>query len=404
MRVVMFYHSLLSDWNHGNAHFLRGVAGELVGRGHEVRVYEPGDAWSRVNLVEAYGIAPLLELRGVYPGLRSTLYSADRLDLDEALAGADLVLVHEWNSRDLVRRIGEHRERSAGRGNGGARCRYTLLFHDTHHRSVTDPAAMAGYDLGGYDGVLAFGNAVRDLYLRHGWATRAWTWHEAADVRVFKPLRPWTDRKRARPAGPAARGGPETGDLVWIGNWGDEERTAELQEFLIDPVRELGLKATVYGVRYPEDARAALARAGITYGGWLPNYRVPEIFARHRVTVHVPRRPYAEALPGIPTIRVFEALACGIPLVSAPWSDCERLFAPGRDFLFARDGGEMKRRLRRVLADDRLARELGRSGRRRILARHTCAHRVDELLSIVARLRGTPAPAPASSSRSAQHA
>ena len=44
MRFVLFYHSLLSDWNHGNAHFLRGIAGELQHRGHEVVVYEPRDA------------------------------------------------------------------------------------------------------------------------------------------------------------------------------------------------------------------------------------------------------------------------------------------------------------------------------------------------------------------------
>jgi spore maturation protein CgeB len=100
------------------------------------------------------------------------------------------------------------------------------------------------------------------------------------------------------------------------------------------------------------------------------------------VTVHVPRRPYVEALPGIPTIRPFEALACGIPLVSAPWDDAEGLFRPGRDFLVARDGGEMRRHLRDLLEDPALAAEIARSGRETVLDRHTCAHRVDELLAI----------------------
>src|ERR671938_432916 len=50
MRIVMFYHSLLSDWNHGNAHFLRGVAWELTGRGHTVDVLEPADGWSLTHL------------------------------------------------------------------------------------------------------------------------------------------------------------------------------------------------------------------------------------------------------------------------------------------------------------------------------------------------------------------
>lgn len=64
-------------------------------------------------------------------------------------------------------------------------------------------------------------------------------------------------RLHPRPRGEIA------GDVVWIGNWGDEERTAELHEFFIDPVRELGLRLRVYGVRYPPEAIAALARAGI---------------------------------------------------------------------------------------------------------------------------------------------
>ena len=51
MRVVLFCHSLASCWNHGNAHFLRGVARELLARGHEVRAFEPADGWSRANLV-----------------------------------------------------------------------------------------------------------------------------------------------------------------------------------------------------------------------------------------------------------------------------------------------------------------------------------------------------------------
>ena len=94
-------------------------------------------------------------------------------------------------------------------------------------------------------------------------------------------------------------------------------------------------------------ALSALSSAGIEVGGWLPNFHVPDVLARFRVTVHIPRRPYVEALPGIPTIRPFEALACGIPLVSAPWDDAEHLFAPGQDFLVAGTGAEMAERLQK---------------------------------------------------------
>jgi len=370
MRLALFCHSLLSDWNHGNAHFLRGVVSELAARGHDVRAFEPRDAWSAVSLEEDHGEAPFSEVRRVYPRVDPIRYHLASLDLEEALDGADLVIVHEWSDPALVRRIGELRARGAP---------FRLLFHDTHHRAVSAPAAMALYDLSGYDGVLAFGAVLRDVYVARGWAARAWVWHEAADTRIFGPLAP----------PPAPR------DLVFVGNYGDEERTRELAELVLEPVRALRLDATVYGVRYPEEGRAALAAAGVAYEGWLPNYEVPAAFARHRVTVHVPRRPYVEALRGIPTIRPFEALACGIPLVCATWHDDEHLFTPGRDFLVARDGEEMKRHLTDVLSDAALARDLRDHGRATILARHTCAHRVDELLEIAAELGADTAPDPA---------
>jgi spore maturation protein CgeB len=357
VNVALFYHSALSDWNHGNAHFLRGVAVELQSRGHGVVVYEPADAWSVTSLIEDHGEQALEAARRAFPSLRLVRYD-EGLDVARALDGVDLVIVHEWNSPDLVRRIGLHHRRNGG---------YTLLFHDTHHRSISDAQVMATYDLADYDGVLAFGDIIRERYVAHGWTARAWTWHEAADVRLFKPHPEITPHA----------------DLVWVGNWGDGERSDELREFLIRPVVTLGLDATIHGVRYPSSALAELQAAGIRYAGWLPNYRVPMAFASHRVTVHVPRRPYVEHLHGIPTIRPFEALACGIPLVSAPWYDAEGLFREGDDYLVARDGEEMQRHLRAVLEDEDLAEHLSRHGRETILARHTCAHRVDELLAIL---------------------
>jgi spore maturation protein CgeB len=356
MRVVLLCHSLLSDWNHGNAHFLRGVMSELAARGHTIRVFEPRDAWSVENLVADHGEAPLAAFRAAYPMIDPVRYDRDHLDVARALDGADLVLVHEWNDPELVRRIGEHR------ASGG---RYRLFFHDTHHRLVTDPEAIARFDLSGYDGVLAFGRALRDLYLSRGLTGRAFIWHEAADARVFYP----------RPPRPRW-------DVVFIGNYGDGERAAELEEHFIGPVRDLRLSAAVFGVRWPAEARAALARAGIAYEGWSSNFRVPEIYARARLAVHVPRRPYAATLPGVPTIRPFEALACAMPLVSAPWEDREGLFTPRSDYVIAPDGAATRRALCALLDDPAAAAALASHGRATILARHTCAHRVDELLAI----------------------
>jgi spore maturation protein CgeB len=357
MKIVMFYHSLVSDWNHGNAHFLRGIVKELLSRGHKVKTYEPLNSWSLTNLLKDHGQQKIKEYKEYYPMLDAGFYNPDNPDYDEMLYGADVVIVHEWNSHGFIKEIGKLK----------AKYGYQLLFHDTHHRAVSEVESMRQYDFSNYDGALVFGKVIRDIYLENNWIKNVWVWHEAADTTLFSP------REQNQ----------KEGDLVWIGNWGDDERTEELMEFLINPVKELGLKAKVYGVRYPQKALDALADAGIEYGGWLPNYKVPDVFSRYKVTVHVPRGPYVKWLPGIPTIRPFEAMACGIPLVSSPWQDAENLFKPGTDFLTASNGNEMKKQLHRVLSDEAVAAQLSKNGRDTILKRHTCSHRADELELVI---------------------
>ena len=360
MKIVYFTHSLQSCWNHGNAHFLRGVLRELAALGHHVRALEPQGAWSLENLLRDHGEAGLEPFRTNYPELTVETYEPAANPVE--LAGsADLVIVHEWNDPSLAATLGKARK-------GGAR--FTLLFHDTHHRAVSEPDAIRAFDLSGFDGVLAFGETLSQVYRRWGWGDRVWTWHEAADTRLFHP-----------PAQESARKG-----LVWIGNWGDGERTEELENFLFRPAQQANLPLDIYGVRYPAEALATLDRYGVRYHGWAPNAAAPGIFARALATVHVPRRFYTTVLPGIPTIRVFEALACGIPLVSAPWQDSENLFRPGQDFLFAQDGAEMTARLRDLANDPDLRASLVSHGLETIRARHTCAHRAQELLSIAGTL------------------
>jgi spore maturation protein CgeB len=272
------------------------------------------------------------------------------------------VIVHEWTAPATVARLGALRRAGAP---------WMLLFHDTHHRAVSEPDAMRAFDLSGYDAVLAFGDTLAAVYRSWGWGGRVFVWHEAADTALFHP-----------PAEPVPREG-----AVWIGNWGDGERTAELEAFLLAPLARAGIPLDIHGVRYPPDALALLARYGAHYHGWLPNHAAPEAFARHAFTVHVPRRFYVTHLPGIPTIRVFEALACGIPLISAPWTDSESLFTPGEDFLVAPDGAAVERHARTLLHDPDFAAALAERGLATILARHTCAHRAEELLTIVGTLR-----------------
>ena len=109
-QIVIFCHSLLSDWNHGNAHFLRGIVSELKARGEDVVVYEPGGNWSLQNLLaEAQGPSAVENFYHAYPDLDSVFYEPALLRLDRALANAKLVLVHEWSDHAFVRRLGQHR-------------------------------------------------------------------------------------------------------------------------------------------------------------------------------------------------------------------------------------------------------------------------------------------------------
>src|SRR5690606_31844866 len=141
MKIVLFYHSLISDWNHGNAHFLRGVCSSLLNMGHEVVVHEPKGGWSLTSLLHDYGHKALDEFNIKFPHLKSNFYDPMDYDPQVLTEGADIVIVHEWNAPDLVRAIGEYRLVQD----------FTLLFHDTHHRAISAKADMQNYDLSHYD-------------------------------------------------------------------------------------------------------------------------------------------------------------------------------------------------------------------------------------------------------------
>lgn len=364
LRIAYFAHAVRSDWNNGNAHFLRGLLRSMGCYGHEVEIFEPEDGWSIRNLrEERKGDDALLQFEETYPDLRVTTYVAEDLrgpgkdaPWAEMLQGVEVVILHEWNPPELAHLLLGLREQLG----------FKLLFHDTHHRASSSPDQIRLFGIDRFDGVLAFGEALRSLYRQRFNIQRVWTLHEAADTTVFKPL-PGIEKKR---------------DVVWIGNWGDDERSQEICQFLLRPAEELPqCSFKIYGVRYPEQALMALENAGVEYGGYLPNLDGPAVYADSQITLHIPRQQYAGAMAGIPTIRVFEALACGVPLISAPWSDTEQLFREG-DICFVRDTREMKSAIEALLGDAKERAEQAARGLETVLARHTCMHRACELTAI----------------------
>src|SRR5512141_2292091 len=110
-QIRLFAHSFVSDWNHGNAHFLRGLAREMMALGHEVLCYEELGGWSLANMVaseEAAAPAAIDQFRAALPMLDVRFYSEEeglQAFLQHELRNADIVLVHEWNKPSVVHRI-----------------------------------------------------------------------------------------------------------------------------------------------------------------------------------------------------------------------------------------------------------------------------------------------------------
>ncbi|MBV9543585.1 MAG: glycosyltransferase [Chloroflexi bacterium] len=360
-RFALFYQSVISDWNHGNAHFLRGMMRALQARGHSCVCYEAVDNWSLVNLLQADPHA-IDNFRTRFPDL-----SFERYILDESfeswlracLAGSDVAIVHEWNDARVIRLV-------------GALCRelgVRALFHDTHYRVVLDDHWRVQLQLEQFERILAYSPSVADRYRQLGFESeKVSVLHEAADTTVYSPLHV-----------------PKSTDVVFVGNYGDGDRSDELEDYVFEPRASLpSLSYAVYGVRYPESVVERFRNGlDINYRGWLPNVEVPAVYSAARVVLHVPRRQYVELLPGTPTIRVFEALASGACLISLPWQDTDGLFSAGTDYAVAHSPTEMRDLIAALCSDDVAREAFGQHGRRTILERHTCGHRADQLLDLL---------------------
>lgn len=365
LRIAVFTHSVVSDWNHGNAHFLRGLIRNLRRMGHHVISLEEQDNWSISNLVKDHGTIPVREFDKRFPFIdhqsyvlngRVRLYEWLREVLDEV----DACLVHEWNPPDLIRAIGRV----------AAQTGTVSLFHDTHHRALTEPERLPAMGLEAYTAILAYGPSIAEIYRQTFPGRKIVVFHEGADTDLFRPLQR-----------------PKKQDVLFIGNWGDEDRNDTTVEFFIDPARQLpGRSFALYGVRYPPDVVESLQGAGIRWGGWLPNYLAPDAYASSSMTVHIPRREYVDVLEGTPTIRVFEALACGTPLISAGWRDKSGMFEEGRDYLGVDSQRQMIEAVEWLATDSDARSRIGQGGMATVLARHTCAHRAVQLVQLIEEL------------------
>jgi spore maturation protein CgeB len=169
--------------------------------------------------------------------------------------------------------------------------------------------------------------------------------------------------------------------LGYLGTW-SADRQPVLDELLVAPARELPEASfVVAGPQYPADITWPDNVQRIEH---LPPAEHAGFYNAQRLTLNVTRADMVRA-GWSPSVRLFEAAACGVPVVSDWWEGLDSFFAPGTEILVARSAAEVVQHLGSV--DEERRAQIGAAARARVLAEHTAEHRVDELEEHVAQVR-----------------
>ena len=161
------------------------------------------------------------------------------------------------------------------------------------------------------------------------------------------------------------------------------DRHAGIAGLLVEPARQLPQHAFLVGGRhYPPDLAAS---GNLRFVAPIPRAERPAAVSSSRLTLSLTGRAMA-ACGHCPSTRLFEAIACGTPVLSDWWPGLDGLFMPGRDILVARTTHEVMDAL--AMDDEELGR-IAENGRERVLAQHTPAHRAQELVQMLEEMRPT---------------
>jgi spore maturation protein CgeB len=352
LRIVFLGLSITSSWGNGHATNYRALVRALAGRGHEVLFLERDVPWyaEHRDLPESpYG--------------RTALYSSFEQLRDEhadAVLEADLVVVGSYVPEGID--VGRWVQAAA---NG------VTAFYD-----IDTPVTLAAVDrgdcaylvpelIGGYDLYLSFtGGPTLDRLERELGAVRARAFYCLVDETAYAPA----DVER-------------TWRLGYLGTW-SADRQPVLDELLVSPARLLPEAAfVVAGPQYPADLAWPANVARIEH---LPPAEHAGFYNAQTLTLNVTRADMVRA-GWSPSVRLFEAAACGVPVVSDWWEGLDRFFTPGREILVARSAAEVLQHLGSV--DEERRASLGAAARARVLAEHTAEHRAVELEAHVADVR-----------------
>jgi spore maturation protein CgeB len=340
--------SITSSWGNGHATTYRGLIKELSARGKKVLFLEQDAPWYAEN--RDLPAPPYCEMR-LYQDKEQlfTEYAEHVREAGACIVGSyvpDGMEVGSW-AIDTCRNVTAFYDIDTP---------VTLSALRAGKLEYIDPELIARYDL-----YLSFtGGPTLDLLQDQYGSPRARALYCSFDPEVYYP-----ERAELR------------WDLGYMGTYSDD-RQPTVERMLIEPARrDPRLKVVVAGPQYPSSISWPANVERIEH---LPPAQHRTFYNSQRFTVNITRSDMIEAGYS-PSVRLFEAAACGVPIISDRWAGIETLFEPGSEILFADDPGDMSRILGQTSENKRRA--IGAAARDRVTAEHTAEHRAQQLESYI---------------------
>lgn len=348
MKIVVFGLSISSSWGNGHATLWRGLCSALARDGHVVVFFEKNTPFYAAS-------RDMSELNGGSLCLYDNWREAAPLARDE-LIGAEAAIVTSY-CPDAVAAT----ELIVSDGHP------LTIFYDLDtpvtlsHLATGAPIPYIGArGLNDFDLVLSYtgGGALDALRTRLG-ARRVAPLYGHVDPALHRPVVP---REHYRC------------DLSYLGTY-SADRQAALSRLLLAPAdQHPDLRFIIGGAQYPADFPWY---ANIHFVRHLPPSEHPAFFSSSRLTLNVTRKPMAD-MGWCPSGRLFEAAACGAPMISDCWAGLDDFFTPGEEILVAHDTDDV---ITAIETSDEELRRMAAAARERVLAEHTSARRARELIA-----------------------
>jgi spore maturation protein CgeB len=339
MKLVVLGLSLSSSWGNGHATTYRALLKAFAARGHDILFLERDVPWYASHRDFAEPAWCTLRFYADLEGLQQW---------DSEIASADAVIVGSYVPEGVE--VARFVQRTA---------RGVTAFYDIDTPVTLAKLARGDFEylspevIPGYDLYLSFtgGPTLRRIEEQYG-SPAARALYCSVDPDAYRPLDV-----------------PKKWDLSYLGTYSDD-RQPTLERLLIEPARRLPhLRFVVAGPQYPDSIDWP---ANVERIDHCPPADHAGFYSASRFTLNVTRADMIAA-GWSPSVRLFEAGACGVPVISDRWDGIDDVLEPGREIILA----ETTEQVVEALATDTAA--LGAAARERILARHTAAHRADEL-------------------------